>query len=181
MMKHQPTTEIVSGHNQQLVRDLIALQQSAFPPQMQFKDPKRYYDEALIDNRNINVVIRSPQGALLGYLLALPQTLACEELRQWDPQMREDPTGMYLDIVQTYPESRQYSGFMRLLSGVCRESRRRGYERFSLHVRTSFGLHNTIRKLFPDSRSLRRIENWYACGETFEYIEASPIICQKTH
>jgi hypothetical protein len=178
-MSYQATTEIVSRHNPHLVRELIALQQNAFPPQMQFQEPERYYEEALKDPRNINVVLRSPHGALLGYLLALPQNTVCEELRQWDPEMREDETSMYLDIVQTYPESRKYSGFIRLLSGVCQEARRRGYERFSLHVRTSYGLNNTIRKLFPDSRSLRRIENWYTSGETFEFIEASPVLCQS--
>lgn len=178
-MRRQLTTEIVTGYDQQLANELIALQQSAFPPQMQFKEPELYYREALNDRRNINVVVRTSQGSLLGYLLALPQTEVCEELRQWDPQMRDNPTGMYIDIIQTHPGSRQFSGFMGLASGVCQETRRRGQQRLSMHVRTSNGLYQVVRKLLPDSRSLRRIENWYSSGEPFDYIEASPILRQS--
>jgi len=175
-MRRQPTAEIVSGNDQHLIRGLVALQQSAFPPQMQFKEPELYYQEALSDRRNINVVIRTPQGSLLGYLLALPQTEVCEELLQWDPQMRDNPTGMYIDIIQTHPGSRLFSGFMGLASGVCQETRRRGHRLLSMHVRTSNGLDKVIRKILPDSISLRRIDNWYDSGESFDYIEASPVL-----
>jgi len=178
-MRQQLTTEIVSGIDQQLIRELITLQQSAFPPQMQFKEPELYYQEALKNRRNINVVVRSPQGALLGYLLALPQTEVYEELRQWDPQMQRDPAAMYIDIIQTHPDCRPMSGFMGLASGVCQETRRRGHQRLSMHVRTSNGLNNVVEKLLPDSCSMRRIEDWYASGEPFDYIVASPILRQS--
>lgn len=178
-MRQQLTTEIVTSHDQQLANELIALQQSAFPPQMQFKDPERYYQDALNDKRNINVVVRSPQGALLGYLFALPQSEVYGELLQCDPQMQDDPDCMYIDIIQTHPGSRQFSGFMGLASGVCQETRRRGYLRLSMHARTSNGLNKVIRKLLPDSISLRRIENWYSSGEPFDYIEASPVLRQS--
>ena len=178
-MRRQPTTEIVSGYNQQLIRGLLAIQQSAFPQQMQFKEPQLYYREALSDRRNINVVIRSPQGALLGYLLALPQTEVCEELRQWDPQMQRDPAAMYIDIIQTHPDDRLITGFLGLVSRVCQETLRRGHKRLSMHVRTSNGLNKVTRKIFPDSRSLRRIENWYSSGEPFDYIVATPILRQN--
>jgi hypothetical protein len=178
-MSSQPIAHIVTGYDPQLVGELVSLQQTAFPPQMQFKEPERYYEEALHDRRNINVIVRSPQEKLIAYLLALPQTEVCEELRRWDPLMREDPTGVYIDIIQTHPESRQFSGFMGLSSGVCQEARRRGHQRLGMHVRTSNGLNRVIRKILPDSRSLRRIEDWYASGEPFEYIEASPVLRQN--
>jgi hypothetical protein len=178
-MSYQATTEIVSGHNPHLVRELIALQQNAFPPQMQFQEPERYYCEALSDCNNINVVFRAPERSLIGYLFALPQSAVYEELRQWDPLMLEDPTSMYIDIIQTHPNHRQLSGFMRLLSCLCLETRRRGHTRLSMHVRTSNGLNKVTRKLFPDSCSRRKIENWYASGETFDYIEATPVLRQS--
>ena len=178
-MRQQLTTEIVSGIDQQLIRELITLQQSAFPPQMQFKEPELYYQEALRDRRNINVVVRSPQGTLLGYLLALPQTEVYEELLQCDPQMQDDPDCMYIDIIQTHPDDRLITGFLGLVSRVCQETLRRGHKRLSMHVRTSNGLNKVTRKIFPDSRSLRRIENWYSSGEPFDYIVATPILRQN--
>jgi len=178
-MKHQSAAEVVTGYDLPLVRELIELQQAAFPPRMQFKDPERYYSEALSNSRNINVIVRSQKGDILAYLLALPQTEVWKELLRWDLEMRGNPAGMYIDIIQTRPGSRQFSGFMGLASGVCQETRHRGYQRLSMHVRTSNGLNKVIRKLLPDSISLRRIENWYASGEPFDYIEASPVLRQS--
>jgi hypothetical protein len=175
-MNNPLTAEIVDGFDSLLVRELIGLQQTAFPPQMQFQEPERYYQEALCNSRNINVVTRSSEGSVIGYMLALPLSDVCAELRQWDPQMRDDSAGLYIDILQTHPENRCFSGFMRLFSNLCRETRRRGHERLSMHVRTSNGLNKVIRKIFPDSCSLRLVKNWYGSGETFDYIEASPVL-----
>lgn len=173
-MTPQASIDIVSGIDTQLINELIELQRSAYPPQMQDQDPERYYREALNGSDNVNVVLRSPEGKLLGYLLGLPLSNVYAELRECDPEVSADPATLYLDIVQTYPESRLYDGFGRLLAGACDEARQRGYRKLSLHVRTKYGLHLTIRRLFPGSRSLRLIENWWRSGETFEYIEAPP-------
>jgi hypothetical protein len=177
-MNNPLTAEIVDGFDSLLVRELIGLQQTAFPPQMQFQEPERYYQEALCNSRNVNVVTRSSEGSVIGYLLAMPLTDVCSELRQWDPQIQKDPVGMYIDIIQTHPDCRPYSGFMGLLSRLCRETRHRGYQRLCMHVRTSNGLNKVTRKIFSDSRSLRRLEDWYASGEAFDYIEASPVLRQ---
>lgn len=179
-MIHQTSIDIVTSADPQLVSQLIELQQKAFPPQMQDQDPERYYREALSDKRNLNVILRSPQGSLRGYLLGMPQPVVVEELRQWDPQMHGDPSAVYVDIIQVHPDCRGNGGFLRLVTGLCREAGRRGHQRLNMHVRTRYGLHLAVRRMFPDSRSLRRIENWWGSGESFEYIEASPTLRQRT-
>lgn len=173
-MANQPTIEVAAGDQPGLIAELVALQQNAFPPQMQFREPERYYQESLRDRRNINLVLKAPDGTVAGFLLALPQSEACRELQQWDPDMREDPEGMYVDIIQTLPGRRQGSWFMGLVDGLCRETRRRGHQRLAMHVRTSNGLASLTRKILPASRCLRQIDNWFATGESFDYIEAIP-------
>jgi hypothetical protein len=173
-MTNQPTIEIVAGEQPELVAELVALQKHAFPPQMQFREPERYYAASLRDRRNINLVLKAPDGKVAGYLLALPQSGVCRELQQWDPEMTEDPGGMYVDIIQTLPGRRQASWFMGLVAGLCGETRRRGHQRLAMHVRTSNGLSRLTRKILPASQCLRHIDDWFATGEPFDYIEAVP-------
>lgn len=175
-MANQPAPQIVRGWDPDLGDALIRLQKAAFPPRMQFRQPETYYREALQDPANVNIVVRRNHGGLAGYLLALPHQSVWEELHRWDPEFQKEPTGLYVDIIQTLPGHRQFAGFMGLVTGLCDEARRRGESRIAMHVRTCNGLNRLTRKLFPQSRSLRRIENWFDSGEAFDYIEAVPIL-----
>lgn len=170
---NETRTEIATGCDPALVAELVNLQRQAFPPQMQFVEPARYYEEGLKTQGSINVVLRDADQAVAGYLLALPQSCVHAELRQWDPQLEPHPEGLYLDIVQTLPGHRQANGFVKLLAGVCAEAERRGRNRLSMHARASNGVSRLAQKLLTESRCLRRIENWYASGEPFDYIEAT--------
>jgi hypothetical protein len=78
---------------------------------------------------------------------------------------------MYLDIIQTLPEQRTVNGVLHLLRRLCRETEKRGYKKISMHARVSNGFSKFIQKVFPESRCLRRIQNWYDSGESFDYIE----------
>ena len=176
---NQPVIDIVSGLDYPLIEPLVAMQQLAFPPTMQPRDPAAYFREALADPGNINVLLRAGSGELIGYLLALPHLSVCAELQPWDPDLTEDPTAIYIDIVQTLPGRRQAGGFVALLEGVCGESRKRGYARVAMHVRTSTGLSALTQKLFCDCRARRRIENWYGSEEAFDYLEAAPRLRSK--
>jgi hypothetical protein len=175
MMKtmNETRTEIAAGFDQALVAELTNLQQQAFPPQMQFVEAARYYAEGLQAAGSINVILRSADRAVTGYLLALPQSSVWAELRQWDPQLEPDPEGLYVDIVQTLPGQRQANGFVKLVAGVCAEAERRGRRRLSMHARAGNGVSRLTQKLLTESRCLRRIENWYDSGEPFDYIEAT--------
>jgi hypothetical protein len=69
-MNNPLTAEIVDGFDSLLVRELIGLQQTAFPPQMQFQEPERYYQEALCNSRNVNVVTAICRAILCWRIMA---------------------------------------------------------------------------------------------------------------
>jgi hypothetical protein len=161
-----------------LLAELVALQQDAFPPRMQFGNPQQYYQEGFADGANVNVVLRAPDGAVTGYLLAIPQDRVRAELVSWDPAMPGDPGNLYIDLIQTLPGRRQITGLKTLLGGLCTEARQRGIGRISAHVRTATGLSRVVQKVVMDCRCLRRIDNWYDSGESFDFLDAST--CLKT-
>ncbi len=163
---------IAAGCQPHLIAELAALQQSAFPPRMQFQDPEAYYREGLSDRFNVNVIARTPEGLIAGYLLAIPQDRVCAELRPWDPAMPGSPQNLYIDLIQTLPGRRQTAGLKSLLGGLCREAQRRGFDRLSAHVRTTTGLSSVIQRLMLDCIFLRRLDNWYDSGESFDYLES---------
>jgi hypothetical protein len=171
-MNHPSGIEIVTRCRPGLIAELVAMQQSAFPPRMQFGNPEQYYAEGLADAANINVLLRSPDGTPAGYLLAIPQDRVCAELQQWDSEMPGDPSNIYVDLIQTLPGRRRGTALKALVIGFCQEARVRGFARLSAHVRTSIGLHSFVQKALVDCRCLRHLDDWYGSGETFAYIEA---------
>lgn len=172
-MNHQGGIEIATDSPPGLIAELIALQQNAFPPRMQFGSPEQYYQEGFADGANVNVILRAPDGAVTGYLLAIPQDRVRSELLCWDPVMPADPGNLYIDLIQTLPGRRQITGLKALLGGLCHEARRRGIDRISAHVRTTTGLSRVVQKVVADCRCLRRLDNWYASGESFDFLDAA--------
>ena len=173
-MLNHPQAQLVTGCDTRLVAQLVALQQDAFPRQMQFREPEAYYREALADQRNINLVIKNERREVTGYLHALPLPVVVAELRPWDPGLEADPATLYVDIIQTLPGRRHYAGFLALIDETCREARDRGYRHIAMHVRISNGLSRLIQKLYPRVREPHRIEDWFGSGEPFDYLEVIP-------
>lgn len=165
--------EIAPTGSSGLIAELVALQHSAFPPRMQFCEPRRYYEEGLSDPAHVNVLLRAPEGTVTGHLLAIPQNRVRDELLRFDPAMPGDPDNLYIDIIQTLPGRRQINGVKSLLDGLCREARCRGVGRISAHVRTATGLSRVVQKLVTDCRCLRRLDNWYDSGESFDFLDAA--------
>ena len=164
--------EIAAGCQPHLVAELVALQQSAFPPRMQFQDPAEYYREGLSDRFNVNVIARTPAGLIAGYLLAIPLDRVLAELRQHDPALQGNPRILYIDLIQTLPGRRQTVGLKSLMAGVCREAGARGFDRLSAHVRTTTGLSRVMQRVMMGCCCLRRLDNWYDSGESFDYLES---------
>lgn len=167
------TSEILHRLDAQTVASLVELHLRAFPAHMQCDDPRAYFSEALEIGDNINIVTRDPGGTLTGYLLGIPQNLVAAELRREDPEFCADPERIYLDIIQVSPERRGQGHAYALFRGVCAEAGRRGFDRLSMHARTTTGLNRYLQRIFADIRCLRRIENWYGCGEPFDYLETT--------
>lgn len=167
------TIQAVTGACPERIAALVDLHRQAFPGHMQAADPAGYFTEALADESNLNIVLQDELGAVIGYLLAIPQSRACEELRPWDPAMQDDPERLYLEMIQVLPEQRGKNHAFRLFQAVCAEAEKRGIFRLSMHARTITGLNDYLRRLFAEIRFLRRLENWYGSGEPFDYLEAT--------
>jgi ribosomal protein S18 acetylase RimI-like enzyme len=167
------TVRAVTGASPDRVADLVELHRQAFPAHMQSGDPESYFAEALADERNLNIVMQDQSGAIIGYLLAIPQSLVVEELRPWDPDLRDDPDRMYLEMIQIHPERRGRNHALRLFQAVCTEAEKRNIYKLSMHARTVTGLNDYLHRIFAEIRFLRRLENWYGSGEPFDYLEAT--------
>jgi ribosomal protein S18 acetylase RimI-like enzyme len=167
------TVRAVTGASAGRVAALVELHRQAFPSPMQSTDPESYFAGALGDRRNLNLVMQDRAGTVIGYLLAIPQSLAVEELRPWDPEMRDDPDRMYLEMIQVLPAQRGRNHALRLFQAVCTEAEKRNIFKLAMHARTVTGLNDYLHRIFADIRCLRRLENWYGSGEPFDYLEAT--------
>lgn len=163
---------VAADGDERLIEELARLHVSAFPAHLRLPDPVAYFTEGLRDAGTVNLILRSADR-LAGHLLAYPQSSVYRELRQWDPAMEDDPRGLYLEIVQVLPRQRGMGIATRLFERMAREARRRGFTRFSMHARKTNGMDRMIGKLFPESRSMRTVENWLGTDEPFEYIETT--------
>lgn len=164
--------ERVFGAAPELVAGLLTLQQAAFPPHMQYQDAAAYYRSALADPANFNLVLRGEDRRICGYILGIPQPDAASDLAPWDPAMQGAPDNLYIDIIQTLPGRRRITGVTALLDGVCQAAWAQGYRRLSAHVRTTTGLSPFIQKILVDCRRLRRLDDWFGSGESFDYLES---------
>jgi hypothetical protein len=165
------TIQAVEEYDPALVKELLDLEQQAFPPEMQFPEGEAYYADCLKDKMNINIVMRNNDAKVIGYVVAMPQSNVYETLKQYDPAMKDDPERFYVETIQTLPGQRQVFGVLRLLYGMCEEGEKRGFNKFSMHARKLNGLSDMILKVSSTARRLRTIENWYGYGEPFDYIE----------
>ena len=107
----------------------------------------------------------------VGYVLAVPQSEACEELKIYDPEMQSNDDTFYVDTIMTMLRERQFFGIMLLLDKMAEEAAKRGINKFSMHARKSNGLSRLILRKFPLTKRIRTIDNWHGWGEPFDYIE----------
>lgn len=167
------TTRAVTGASPGLVAALTEIHRKSFPPNMQFADAPRYFEEALDDERNLNILLQDQTGTVLGYLLAIPQSLVFEELRQWDPEMQDDPERLYLEMIQILPGQRGSNRSLFLHQKLCAEAEKRNFFKLSMHARTTTGWSGYLGRIFAEVRFLRQLENWYGFCEPFDYLEAT--------
>jgi len=164
--------KVVHGCDEVLVTNLRELEEKTYLPHMRTKNMEEYYRECLEDPANINVVMYDGDE-LIGYIVAIPHNVACEALKDDDPEMKQDSERLYVDTIQTLPGKRTPFGILKLLYAMVEEAGKRGINRFSMHARTTNGLSRMIQRVFETARVLRTIENWYGYGEPFDYIEGT--------
>lgn len=170
------TVLTVTGASPERVAALVALHEKAAPHHMRCQYPAAYFTEALGEERNINIVMENEKGTVIGHLLGIPLNKTFEELRRWDPDMRDDPESLYLDMIQVAPEHRGANLGLHLIRALCKEAERRGIGKLSMHARTTTGWSKHLHRIFTEVQVLRRVENWYGFGEPFDYLEAMPTV-----
>ena len=177
--------EVITRFDEQILQEIILIGRLSFPSDWQEEDDEQYNREMMKDTNNIFILLKE-DAKIIGYLLALPQSKAVEELKADDPFMQEDRQRYYVETMSILPEFRKGRGFLRMLSRLIEESMRRGCNKVSMHARVNNGLSQVMQKYYKDMVTLvRRIENWkyYNGAEPTDYIEGtytnSPKISQK--
>jgi len=166
-----PRVELVTGADEGLIAELTRMESAVFRKEMLDDHGDEHYRYYLTEPECINVVLHGADGGLIGYLAAVPLGMACEYLLPHDPALNSARGGYYVDTIQTLPGRRAPQGLVQLLNAMFAEAARRGTNRFSMHVRRTNGFSRVVQRLYPETRLLRTIENWYGYGEPFDYLE----------
>jgi ribosomal protein S18 acetylase RimI-like enzyme len=120
---------------------------------------------------NINILLTENEQ-MVGYLLAMPHNDAVQELKEDDPDLKEDPMKYYIETVAVLPEFRRRKGLATMLYKLAEECHKRGTDKVSIHARVSNRLSEIIQNNYRVIE-VRRIERWkyYNCEEPADYIE----------
>jgi len=164
--------EVLHHFDKNIIREIVIIKRDSFPHGWAVRDAEEYYGGMLRSEKNIHIILND-NGKKAGYLLAIPQSDAVEELKNDDPGMKKDPKGYYIETVGILPESRGKKGLSLMLEKLVGECRKRGINKISLHARIINNFSKIIRKKFGTAE-IRRIEKWryYNFEEPTDYIEA---------
>lgn len=167
--------EVTNSFNEDILREVLLIDKMAFPVEWQMEDAEQYYREKIKDKNNITILLKE-DDKIIGYLLALPQNLAVQELKEDDPLMQEDNGRYYVESVSVLQANRNGRGLLKMLTKLIEESKQRGCYRVSMHARVNNGLSQMIQKYYRHMvTKVRRIENWkyYNGQEPTDYIEGT--------
>jgi ribosomal protein S18 acetylase RimI-like enzyme len=160
--------EIISRLNEDVLQDILSVEQESFPPQMQ--SDVEDLRQTLENPNGIQIVIKSQEGNVIGYLSSKPQKDAYEELKKWDPEINQEDHTLYIESIAIKPEARNLTTFLTLGKALIEEAKKRGYTKITMHARIAGNLSAVLQKRYG-AKVLRKIENWHNFGEPFEYLE----------
>jgi len=160
--------EIISRLNEDVLQDILSVEQESFPIQMQ--SDAEDLRQTLENPNGIQIVIRSQEGEVIGYLSSKPQKDAYEELKHWDPEMHQEDRTLYVESIAIKPEARNLRTFLTLGRAFIEEAKKRGYTKITMHARIAGDLASVLQKRYG-AKAIRKIENWHNFGEPFEYLE----------
>lgn len=167
------STQVVDAFQEEYLRDLLAIEAQAFA-EHPYEDASEYYRAFLTDKRNL-VVFLLHGGVRVGQILLRPHDVARADIGADDPLMGSDPERYYVESVAILPEYRGSYGFLDLAYKAIEQSSRRGYRKFSMHIRKTRGLSRAFQRLFGrDITLIRTIDRWkWMNDEPYDYIEAT--------
>jgi len=167
-LKRGGNIEIISQLDKSILQDILSVEKASFPDQMQsnLEDLR----ETLENPNGIQIVVRSQEGKVIGYLSSKPQKEAYEELKNWDPEIDQEDQTLYVESIAIEPEARDLQTFLKLGRAFIEEAKKRGYKKITMHARVASGLSSILQKRYG-AKALRKIENWHDFDEPFEYLE----------
>ena len=167
-LKRGGNIEIISQLDESILQDILSVEKASFPDQMQsnLEDLR----ETLENPNGIQIVVRSQEGKVIGYLSSKPQKEAYEELKNWDPEIDQEDQTLYVESIAIEPEARDLQTFLKLGRVFIEEAKKRGYKKITMHARVASGLSSILQKRYG-AKALRKIENWHDFEEPFEYLE----------
>lgn len=164
-------TDIVKAFDPAVLQTILQILRNSFPEEWIYDDAEEYYGRMLRSPKSINILLKDSERKV-GYLLAIPHNDAVEELKEDDPEMKEDPSAYYIETVGILPEYRNKKGLPLMLQTLIDECKKRGINKISLHARVSNHLSEIIQKKYRTA-GLRRIREWayYHFEEPTDYME----------
>jgi len=164
-------TELVSGFAPALLEDALLILGQVFPAHWQYPDARDYYSKMLADSANINIFLNSDDKQV-GYVLAIPHDQAVREMREDDPQLKNDPSAYYIETIGILPQFRGSGGLKAMLDRLLAECKARGVVKLSMHARSGFSA--IVQKNFK-ILTFRPVAKWRYANfeEPVDYIEAA--------
>jgi hypothetical protein len=174
-----PKIEVVNGNDQHACLEIRRIHRSFYTG-----DEERYLEESaylnliLPDPRTIKVVLKNGTNndKIVGYMMGIPQDVAHEIWKDWDPQLRKDSSALYVDDIELQGFESPLE-FARVIRTLTKEANRRGFFKFSFHSRTSITeklVHvlSRILNLKPGINVKHQVlGDWYGPPEMYFYVE----------
>jgi len=167
------SVEAVSNVNGELLQSILHVYKNSFPTSWHYSDADEFFREALVNYKNINVILKE-EDTVVGYALLRPQMDVIDEIKEYDPEMQADDNQYYLETIEIVPEHRSHQGFLMMVSLLLVELGVRKISRGAMHARVSTGLSKLVPRFFGKMIvRKRRVENWayYGGVEPCDYFE----------
>lgn len=169
------TTLVAKEFSEENLAKVLEIEKDSFPPEWQYEDAESHYRQMLSNKENINVFLWEDKEQI-GYLLARPHNDVFEELKDIDTFLRTSDERYYVETIEVLPEFRNHKGALMLIHAMIKEAAdRKGFNKFSMHVRVMNGLSSLVRRFFGHCMTEdREIESWpYGGGERYAYMETT--------
>lgn len=161
--------------NTSLLENICHIEEKSFNKTWLYDDYIKYYESIIADKNNILITLYF-NNMIIGYLLAIKHNEAVDDLKNYDPYIKEDlfNNKYYVESIAILPEYRGMKGLYILLDELVIKCKELGISKLSMHARVNNMLSSKIQELF-NVDDVRNIANWkyYNYEEPTDYIEVS--------
>jgi len=162
----EATATVLENMSEEDVQGIIAIDREIFPTMPVEEEEIR---ETLL-SKGVQVVLKTRNGNLAGYIISLPHDEALEMLADIDTELVEVENGLYIESIGILPECRSTKNLSELWGAFSTRAREKGFKTITAHVRVSEGLSSVFQKRMGAVKH-RTIENWADFDEPFDYLE----------